>query len=163
MTIINQAPPKDIPSDFYDDFTLSNKIPVIYQYFNGTGNKDKYYTLKDYEKIIKNLSENNLTYYGKTINYLLDTINHFPIVDKSILIFGSDGINCDAIAIWKGAKSITIVDYNLPQSEHKLVSCMTHEEIFKNNIKFDIGISISSFEHHGLGRYGDTINPVGDL
>ena len=29
--------------------------------------------------------------------------------------------------------------------------------------KFDVVFSISSFEHDGLGRYGDPINPTGDI
>ena len=28
---------------------------------------------------------------------------------------------------------------------------------------FDVVLSISSFEHDGLGRYGDPLNPDGDL
>ena len=40
---------------------------------------------------------------------------------------------------------------------------MTVEEYKKNPVKFDVAISISSFEHDGLGRYGDPINPEGDF
>ncbi len=29
--------------------------------------------------------------------------------------------------------------------------------------KFDIMVSFSSLEHSGLGRYGDELNPWGDL
>ena len=29
--------------------------------------------------------------------------------------------------------------------------------------QFDAAISLSSFDHDGLGRYGDPINPDGDL
>ncbi len=28
---------------------------------------------------------------------------------------------------------------------------------------FDMALSISSFDHDGLGRYGDPLDPVGDL
>ncbi len=40
---------------------------------------------------------------------------------------------------------------------------MNHEELLKSGIKTDIAISFSSFEHDGLGRYGDPLNPNGDL
>eukprot|EP00957_Ditylum_brightwellii_P063704 4834874-Ditylum_brightwellii.AAC.1 len=29
--------------------------------------------------------------------------------------------------------------------------------------QFDFGMSFSSLEHDGLGRYGDVLNPIGDL
>ena len=40
---------------------------------------------------------------------------------------------------------------------------MTVDEYMINPIEFDFALSISSFEHSGLGRYGDTIDPDGDL
>jgi hypothetical protein len=40
---------------------------------------------------------------------------------------------------------------------------MTPGEYDENPVAFDAAISISSFEHDGLGRYGDPINPEGDL
>ena len=40
---------------------------------------------------------------------------------------------------------------------------MTVDEYKENPIKFDMGISFSSFEHDGLGRYGDPIDPDADL
>ena len=40
---------------------------------------------------------------------------------------------------------------------------MNHEELAKSRIKTDVAISFSSFEHDGLGRYGDPLNPNGDL
>ena len=40
---------------------------------------------------------------------------------------------------------------------------MTTEEYKENPVIFDAGISISSFEHYGLGRYGDPLDPNGDM
>ena len=40
---------------------------------------------------------------------------------------------------------------------------MTVEEFNKNPHTFDVILSVSSIEHDGLGRYGDPINPNGDL
>lgn len=79
------------------------------------------------------------------------------------LIFGLAGINCDAISLWKGAKDIYVIDYNLPVSEHPQVHVLSYEDYISQNIQTDVAISISSFEHDGLGRYGDPINPNGDL
>ena len=40
---------------------------------------------------------------------------------------------------------------------------VTVEEFEKNPRTFDAILSVSSIEHDGLGRYGDPINPKGDL
>lgn len=40
---------------------------------------------------------------------------------------------------------------------------MTVEEFKSHPQQFDAALSISSFEHDGLGRYGDPLNPNGDL
>jgi len=64
-------------------FPFSDNIPVVYNYLNEISNKNKYYSLQDYKIIIESLNKNNFNYYGKTLNYLLDTINHFPVVDKN--------------------------------------------------------------------------------
>lgn len=37
------------------------------------------------------------------------------------------------------------------------------DQIHSNPIKADFAFSISSFEHDGLGRYGDPLDPEGDL
>ena len=40
---------------------------------------------------------------------------------------------------------------------------MTVDEYNQNPVKFDAVFSISSYEHDGLGRYGDPLDPDGDL
>ncbi|MFC1669666.1 DUF268 domain-containing protein [Spirochaetota bacterium] len=40
---------------------------------------------------------------------------------------------------------------------------MTVNEYKKKPVIFDAAFSISSFEHDGLGRYGDPVDPDGDL
>ena len=61
-----------------------------------------------------------------------------------------------------GAKPTTI-EYNRIVSKDERLKVMTVEEYEHNPIKFDAAFSISSFEHDGLGRYGDPLNPNGDL
>jgi len=57
----------------------------------------------------------------------------------------------------------TTIEYNKIISEDKRLVTMTVQEYGQQTIKFDASFSISSFEHDGLGRYGDPLNPEGDL
>ena len=57
----------------------------------------------------------------------------------------------------------TTIEYNAIISKHPHLRAMTVSEYDANPIQFDVLLSVSSFEHDGLGRYGDPINPWGDL
>ena len=157
-------PPKEIPAGLKVDFTLDNRIPVIYTYFNNISNSYIHISsLQSYHDVFEKLENGSFKYYGKTLDHLLNALDKYSIFGKTVLIFGLAGINCDAISLWKGAKDIYVIDYNLPVSEHPQVHVLSYEDYISQNIQTDVAISISSFEHDGLGRYGDPINPNGDL
>jgi hypothetical protein len=49
---------------------------------------------------------------------------------------------------------------------HPLISTVMVNESLRDaslSAAFDVVLSISSFEHDGLGRYGDPLNPDGDM
>jgi hypothetical protein len=72
-------------------------------------------------------------------------------------------MNCDAIALFSGASKVSILEYNVPVTEHPKVECLSLREALQKCLQWDVALSISSFEHDGLGRYGDPLNPDGDL
>ena len=88
---------------------------------------------------------------------------HQQIKNKKVLIIGSEEPCYEACALYYGAKEVTMVEYQKVTSEHPNIKTVTAEEFSKMNEKYDAAISISSVEHSGLGRYGDPINPDGDL
>jgi hypothetical protein len=68
-----------------------------------------------------------------------------------------------------GVAHITTLEYgSLPRNPHPQVSTMTPPELTQQVLAgkaptFQGGVTHSSLEHSGLGRYGDTVNPWGDL
>lgn len=156
-------PPKEIPPALRSDFTLNNKIPVLHRYYNNTRTSPVVLSMTAYQSVFRRLSTGSFKYYGQTLHHLLNALDKYSIVNQNVLIFGLVGVNCDAISIWKGAANVYVIDYNLPVSEHPQVQVFSYDDYISQNIKADVGISISSFEHDGLGRYGDPINPTGDL
>jgi len=67
-----------------------------------------------------------------------------------------------------GAKHVTTLEFGRIESQHPQIDTYIPTEFTLNflqgNIKqFDFAFSYSSIEHDGLGRYGDIINPDGDL
>ena len=60
----------------------------------------------------------------------------------------------------------TLVEYNLPILEKNPpipIETILYSDFEKSNTKYDIIFQYSSIEHSGLGRYGDNIDPDGDI
>ena len=67
-----------------------------------------------------------------------------------------------------GAAHVTTLEYNTIRNEHPKITAMKPPEFnaaFLDGTleKFDIAATYSSIEHSGMGRYGDKLNPYGDL
>ena len=72
-----------------------------------------------------------------------------------------------------GAASVTTIEYNDIESSVKNVKIIKPSEVKRlwnggnserdRELNFDAVVSFSSIEHSGMGRYGDPLNPWGDL
>lgn len=56
-----------------------------------------------------------------------------------------------------------MAEYQQVTSGHPRLKTITVDKFEKDRRLFDGAISISSVEHSGLGRYGDSLDPDGDL
>ncbi|MDR0305570.1 MAG: DUF268 domain-containing protein [Chitinispirillales bacterium] len=156
-------PSSTIPEHLYNDFTMNGQIPVLYWYLDERNDSKFHNSAEDYKKAFERFENRSFEYYGKDINSFYAAFEKYNFNGKSVLIWGLAGLNCEAMALWQGAEHVYVVDYNKPVCEHERITVMNHEELVKSGIKTDIAISFSSFEHDGLGRYGDPLNPNGDL
>jgi len=156
-------PPSTIPEHLYRDFTMNGQIPVVYWYFDERNDSKIHNSAKDYKEAFKKLENRTFEYYWTAINSFYAAFEKYSLKGKTVLVWGLAGLNCEAMALWQGAEHVYIVDYNKPICEHEKITVFNHEELAKSGIKTDIGIAFSSFEHDGLGRYGDPLNPNGDL
>ena len=127
-----------------------------------------YFWSKDEVSTLINKAEKRETnYYEETDTFLYDCLDnyvkyHGGIEGKSIAILGSQKPWYEAIVLSYGG-SPTTIEYNKLSTDDDRLTLMTVDEHNKSTQKFDIAISISSLEHDGLGRYGDPIDPDGDL
>lgn len=71
----------------------------------------------------------------------------------------------EALVIAHGAARVTTLEYNRLQYSHPLIQTVVVNALNDASLvgAFDVALSISSFEHDGLGRYGDPLNPNGDM
>ena len=158
-----RVPPEEIPVGLRDRYTLGGTIPVQAQYFNQTKSEPRRLTLEKYKKALKALKAGTFRYYGNTLPHILAAAKDFPLTCKHVCVFGAVNVNCDAIALSSGAEKVDILEYNVPVTEHPQVECLSLREALQTGLQWDAALSISSFEHDGLGRYGDPLDPDGDL
>ncbi|MCX6990627.1 MAG: DUF268 domain-containing protein [Chlamydiae bacterium] len=159
-------PPREIPRDLYNDYTLNGKITVSSMYFNNSYPPTEaiIYTKKEIDLNISQILQKKTFYYGSTDRYLYEALDKYSnfIKGKVVGIIGSATPLYESIILCWGGKPVS-VDYNKIVSEHPNITTMTVEEYEKNPIVFDTLLSISSLEHDGLGRYGDPLNPTADI
>lgn len=95
----------------------------------------------------------------------------------SVLVIGSKLPWVEALCLASGADRVTTVEYGTINSSHPRVQALTPQDFRARYLAaggrgggragfdggFDAVVSYSSLEHSGLGRYGDALNPWGDL
>jgi SAM-dependent methyltransferase len=94
--------------------------------------------------------------------------------NASVVVFGSTAPTVEALLLAAGAARVLTVEYNELVYDHAGLLTARPSEVAEawgagNHSRipgprtFDLALSISSFDHDGLGRYGDPLAPDGDL
>jgi Caenorhabditis protein of unknown function, DUF268 len=108
------------------------------------------------------------TYGVDATTFVRDDMADMPIRGKSVMVIGSENPWVEAILLHHGATKVTTLEYASLVSEHPKVQTLTPHQFRKEFLagaleSFDGVVSFSSVEHSGLGRYGDALNPWGDI
>ncbi len=87
---------------------------------------------------------------------------------KHLLVVGSQEPWIEMTLIKAGVQHVTTLDYDKIHCDHPKISTITPKlfaEAFLSDAlpQYDAVVSFSSVEHSGLGRYGDALNPWGDI
>lgn len=155
-----------LTQELINEYTFNGLIPLKYniidnstiQCQNEINNNFNEPMFNQYLLDAKNKKQN---YYGMTDEWLYQCLEKYPVKDKTVCIFGSANPWYEAILIEFGATQCIVVEYSKRISFNEKIKYITPNELCKDT--YDVGVSISSFEHDGLGRYGDPIDPNGDL
>lgn len=147
-----------------NEFTMYGNVEKIDWYFSelNTAIKPDLYTEKtvnDFLKKIKYRSQGKS--YGWTDTWLYQTLDRHSINNKRVAIMGSVEPWYECVCLEFGGIPTTF-EYNIIQPEDNRLKMIHINDVFKEK-PFDFAFSISTFEHDGLGRYGDLINPEGDF
>ncbi|VDI05928.1 saposin [Mytilus galloprovincialis] len=167
--------PATIPIELMNEYSMNNRIPVRYWHLNsqylGKKASSPVWTVKAIEDLIIQAKEGKLkgNYGEEETNALRDGLKHAPgVKDGRVLVIGSEFPWVEACVLEAGAREVVTLEYGSIISEHPKVKTMVpfvFRMRYLNNTlgTFDAIVSFSSLEHSGLGRYGDALNPWGDI
>jgi len=157
-------PPREIPPLLRDQFTLGGKIALEEWYLNESQPSGAllHFPKETIEDCRQRIRRRDPGSYGPTNLWMYEALAKFPILGQEVAVMGSEYPWYEAMVIEYGGKPVTI-EYRKITSDHPAIRAMQPHEYDANPRQFDVAFSISSFEHDGLGRYGDPINPDGDL
>jgi len=101
-------------------------------------------------------------------NEVAESLYQVDMKGKSVLVIGSSHPWIEAICLFHGAAKVTTLEYGEIISNHPQIQTETPSTIRKKYLDgtlelFDGIVTHSSVEHSGLGRYGDALNPWGDI
>lgn len=176
------GPLRLIPEHLMKDFTLDETIPVVYNFHNdGTSALlEPVWTNAYLKSYIDRFTPDNIRNkkhgqepYGAgdlfdpnhgASYFFCKTLEKYNIKNKKVAIIGSTTPWLEAICFNFQCSDITTVEYNKPVIENNPVfKSVLYSDCLNIHDEYDVIISYSSIEHSGLGRYGDTLDPRGDL
>lgn len=168
-------PPRTIPPALWGEITDYGAVPVRHLYHNealepGGTPRIVHYSNGTISILLWKASRREESYYGITDTYLFNILdrNKALVKNKRVVILGSLEPWYECVALTWGAGEIFTIEYGGRTSDHpafqfitpSLMEKMVREGTF---VPFDAAFSISSFEHDGLGRYGDPLSGDGDI
>jgi hypothetical protein len=157
-------PVAEIPRELIDGFTLGGRVPIERNYLDATYPANWPLIYADYEidVYLAQIACGEPFVYGQTDLWMWEALEKYPVRGLDVVHMGSLTPWYEATSLYHGARSTTI-DYNPILALSDRVRTMTIAQWDADRPTFDVAWSISSFEHDGLGMYGDPLDPEGDL
>lgn len=171
---VRWPPPKRMPKAMEEEFLgfqddVAVKMVYYQERFSGGKANTAVFKKENIERLKKQSMEGKLigNYKGRGTAKLRAYAAKY-CRDKHVAVVGSKTPWVEAILLGVGARHVTTIEYGSIRSEHPQVTALTNAEFNERFLDgslepFDAFVSFSSMEHAGLGRYGDSLNPWGDV
>jgi hypothetical protein len=172
-------PPLDEPpAHMLSEFTQNGEMPIrkkfyINEIYTDSTNADKsiqkVITRADLDVFREKMRKKQPLHYDDSV--LSEMMRHFSpaLREKSMAVIGTLVPWVEAISLEVGCSKIVSLDYTHNSYEMTELEWFHVRDYLNRAIEhrlvenFDNAVSFSSLEHAGLGRYGDELNPNGDL
>lgn len=161
---LHAVPSADIPQEFWNAFTFDGTIPVSYWYFDDSVVEPKTVSQSSLDFFCQKAKTREWSYNGELDSFIFQALDDLEeeLKDKQVCLMGSFLSWYEGVLLSYGACPI-VIDYHPISTTDARVTYLTRAQFAKNPRKFDLILSISRIDHAGLGRYGEPIDPDGDL
>ena len=170
------TPPKTPPADMLPRYTMNGAIPLEHFYVDDTiGGELTHYTFPadDLKHMLKEAARSVANprrlrpKQAWITEAIVDAIRERDgdgtrQREAQAVVFGSSEPWVECLLLAAGAKNVTTVEYNYRTYEDPRLETTTLAK-FEPASRFDVAVAHGAFDHDGLGRYGDPLNPDGDL
>jgi hypothetical protein len=160
--ILLRRPPKTVSAELQQRFTMEGLAAFIYAYDDSSSRRRLHYTREMVDYYIDRAQSGESTEYGTMDGFLREAVERFPIRGKTVAIIGSEKPRYEAFCLAHEARPVTL-EYSPITTDDMRLDLRTPGQVRSTNERFDVALSLSTYEHSGLGRYGDPIDPDGDL
>lgn len=168
-------PPETIPPFLEVRFRMGGEVPVVDRYLDDSlvrpgqgghrvsiGLERLFYRAETVHRLVADVKFGRTYGYGETDDWLYDALSEHDVADQEVVVFGSTYPTYEAIVIAFEGRPLT-VEYQPRLSDDARLTFLTPGEFSGLDRRPRFAVSISSFEHDGLGRYGDPVDPDADL
>jgi hypothetical protein len=169
-------PPKKPPAKLEKGYTMDGNIPVtdywFAQRYDGTAALHSEWTPDMVDGYIKKFDDGGfIGGYGRASNDdIFKCATEYPVKGQRGAVIGSEWPWVEALMLRAGAKSVTTIEFGKIHSTDPRINTLVPTEVAERwgagtfePEQYDFIATHSSVEHTGLGRYGDALNPWGDL
>jgi SAM-dependent methyltransferase len=149
-----------LKEEWKDAFSMGKKIVIEDFYVKpNPARKELTYTKEKVEEFEKLIRQKKGLYYKDSDMWLYQAFDEFDIKGKSVVV---EQPWYETMAWVYSGQPCSCLEYNKRICEFEDFTYYQYDK-FDEMPKFDVCISVSSIEHSGLGRYGDEIDPMGDV
>ena len=172
------TPPADIPANLVNEYTMDGVASVDTWYFKQRYSGHKA-AVNDWDALnldakinahsVAEAVQSFITYSVETALYVDSVLNNFTdiIANGAGIVWGSEKPWAEVLLARHGAQLTLTVEYGHISSSHAFIQATTPQKfaslMLQDPKQFDFAFTFSSLEHSGLGRYGDSLNPHGDI
>merc|ERR1712106_186146 len=165
---------KQLPAEIKEMYTYGGRVAVQNYFLNhaktGTGqNNATVFSKEHVQKFISAWEAGKpIDTYQNGSNFVSAAADYINVTGLTILVIGTQNPWVEAVLLTKNPKKVVTLEYGYFISEYPGHSFMRmgefREQFLNGSIEaFDAVFSYSSLEHSGQGRYGDPLNPWGDI
>jgi hypothetical protein len=170
--------PYDVPSEFMKDYTMDGRVefrrhPQHLKQIHLESTVSKEHWRKETVEAYKAKAlAGDFTGFGnygpQATRSVFQGLQATGIENMTVLVVGSKRPWLESLCLAAGARRVITLEYGILETDHPQLKTYTPNEFRTSYLEgkleaFDAAVSYSSVEHSGLGRYGDALNPWGDL